>query len=217
MKIVSGGGKIKIGVAGMGNLNVGNYFIDPRDGTRYKTVQIGNQIWMAENLKYLPSVSPSNVGSETDPYYYVYGYQGTDILAAKATDNYKTYGVLYNWTAATTACPAGWHLPSDAEYKTLEKYLGMTEAEADLTGWRSSGDVGTKLKSGGSSGFNALMSGYRYTGGSFSNMGSYTHFWSSAASGSSAWRRDLGTSYSTVYRSTSSKASGFSVRCIRDY
>lgn len=193
-------------------------FVDSRDGTEYKTIKIGNQTWMAENLKYLPSVVPSATGSETDPYYYVYGYQGTDVATAKATTNYQNYGVLYNWTAATTACPAGWHLPSDAEYKTLEKYLGMTEAEANLTGWRGTTEgVGTKLKSGGSSGFNALMSGYRYTGGSFNNMGSYTHFWSSAASGSSAWRRDLGTSYSTVYRSTSSKASGFSVRCIRDY
>jgi uncharacterized protein (TIGR02145 family) len=221
MKIVSGGGKIKIGVAGMGNLNVGNYFIDPRDGTRYKTVQIGNQIWMAENLKYLPSVSPSNVGSGTDPYYYVYGYQGTDILAAKATDNYKTYGVLYNWSAALTACPSGWHLPSDTEYKILEMYLGMTQAQADATGWRGT-DEGSKLSTftlngNNSSGFTALMSGYRHTDGSFSSMGSTTIFWSSTGSGSSAWHRYLYASFSTVNRNTYSKALGFSVRCIRDY
>jgi len=229
MKIATGGGKIKIGVAGMGNLNIGNYFIDPRDGTRYKTVQIGNQIWMAENLKYLPSVSPSNVGSETDPFYYVYGYQGTDILAAKATDNYKTYGVLYNWEAAKASCPKGWHLPSDTEYKTLEMCLGMTQEQADATGWRGT-DEGGKLKEAGtthwispntgatnSSGFTALPAGYRYADGSFSSIGSHTAFWSSSASSSSLARyRNLGTSSSTVNRNNSNKADGFSVRCLRD-
>ena len=229
MKIATGGGKIKIGVAGMGNLNVGNYFIDPRDGNRYKIVQIGNQIWMAENLKYLPSVSPSNVGSETDPFYYVYGYQGTNILAAKATDNYKTYGVLYNWEAAKASCPKGWHLPSDTEYKILEMYLGMTQAQVDAEGWRGT-DQGGKLKEAGtthwispntgatnSSGFTALPAGFRSTDGSFHYVGSYASFWSSSASSSSnAWRRHLSTSYSTVYRSSSTEAYGFSVRCLRD-
>ena len=216
MKIATGGGKIKIGVAGMGNLNIGNYFIDPRDGTRYKTVKIGNQIWMAENLKYLPSVVGPGTGSETTSYYYVYGYNGTDVLAAKATDNYKTYGVLYNWEAAKASCPKGWHLPSDTEYKILEMYLGMTQAQADATGWRGT-DQGTKLKENGSSGFNALMSGYRYTDGSFRSMGSGTYFWSSSASSSSnAWSRALDTSYSTVSRYDYNKALGFSVRCLRD-
>ena len=206
----------------MGKINIGNYFIDPRDGTRYKTVQIGNQIWMAENLKYLPSVSPSNVGSEINPFYYVYGYQGTDILAAKATDNYKTYGVLYNWEAAKASCPKGWHLPSDTEYKILEMYLGMTQAQADATGWRGT-DEGSKLSNytlngNNSSGFTALMSGYRRTDGSFYHIGSRTHFWSSSASSSSsAWDRGLDASYSTVDRYNGhSKAGGFSVRCLRD-
>ena len=213
----------------MGKINIGNYFIDPRDGTRYKTVKIGNQLWMAENLKYLPSVSPSNVGSEINPFYYVYGYQGTDILAAKATDNYKTYGVLYNWEAAKASCPKGWHLPSDTEYKILEMYLGMTQAQADGTGWRGT-DQGGKLKEAGtthwispntgatnSSGFTALPAGYRNTDGSFGSLGSVAPFWSSsAASSSNAWRRYLTTSYSTVDRYDCNKAFGFSVRCLRD-
>jgi len=200
----------------MGKINIGNYFIDPRDGTRYKTVKIGNQIWMAENLKYLPSVVGPGTGSETTSYYYVYGYNGTDVLAAKATDNYKTYGVLYNWEAAKASCPKGWHLPSDTEYKILEMYLGMTQAQADATGWRGT-DQGTKLKENGSSGFNALMSGYRNSDGSFSYIGSRTYFWSSSASSSSnAWSRVLYASYSTVYRYDINKAFGFSVRCLRD-
>ncbi len=121
-------------------------FTDERDGRAYKSVKIGNKWWMAENLAYLPSVSPSDVGSETLPYYYVYEYQGTDIDAAKATGYYETYGVLYNFSAASKSpaspdfgggggeggvvnpyvqgvCPAGWHLPGDDEWAQLENYL----------------------------------------------------------------------------------------------
>jgi uncharacterized protein (TIGR02145 family) len=88
---------------------------DNRDNNTYKWVRIGNQVWMAENLAYLPSVSPSSVGSDTDLNYYVYGYSGNNVNEAKATDNYATYGVLYNWSAAMVSCPAGWHLLTGAE------------------------------------------------------------------------------------------------------
>jgi len=85
------------------------------EGYDYSTVQIGDQCWFSENCRYLPEVSPSSAGSETSPYYYVYGYQGTDVEEAKATYNYDTYGVLYNWPAVMTEgiCPSGWHIPTD--------------------------------------------------------------------------------------------------------
>ncbi|MFN2380349.1 MAG: FISUMP domain-containing protein, partial [Bacteroidales bacterium] len=89
-------------------------FVDNRDKIEYNWVRIGDQIWMAENLAYLPSVSPSSEGSETEPYYYVYAYDGSIVSEAKVTDNYNAYGVLFNWPAALTACPDGWHLPTDA-------------------------------------------------------------------------------------------------------
>ena len=112
-------------------------FTDSRDGNSYNTVKIGAQCWMAENLKYLPSVVGSATGSETAPYYYVYDYNGSVVAEAKATANYSTYGVLYNWPAAMTGsassntnpsgvkgvCPTGWHLPSDAEWTEMENYL----------------------------------------------------------------------------------------------
>ena len=119
-----------------------NTFTDNRDGKVYKTVTIGEQVWMAENLAYLPSVvgpatGSEDAGNETVAFYYVYGYDGTDVAAAKATANYQTYGVLYNWKAAMNGaassdsnpsgvqgvCPEGWHLPSDAEWTQLETYL----------------------------------------------------------------------------------------------
>src|SRR5690554_6744787 len=101
-------------------------FTDPRDGNVYKIITIGDQVWMAENLAYLPSVNMVADGSEdaAGSYYYVYGYDGTNVADAKATGNYATYDVLYNWTAAMNACPDGWHLPSDAEWTELTDYLG---------------------------------------------------------------------------------------------
>lgn len=109
-------------------------FTDSRDGKVYKTLTIGGQTWMAENLAYLPSAYLRGKVSKTEPYCYVYGYFGTDVAAAKAKANYKTYGVLYNWPAAMNGaasssanpsgvqgmCPDGWHLPSDAEWTQLE-------------------------------------------------------------------------------------------------
>ena len=110
---------------------------DNRDGTHYKAVRIGNQVWMAENLKYLPSVVGPASGSPVIPHYYVYGYNGTVVADAKATSNYATYGVLYNWPAAMAGsspssdnpsgvqgiCPEGWHLPSHYEWWQLQDYL----------------------------------------------------------------------------------------------
>ncbi|MDD4148628.1 MAG: FISUMP domain-containing protein [Bacteroidales bacterium] len=117
-------------------------FTDSRDNNVYQTIAIGTQVWMAENLKYLPEAgSEGLVGSATSsdgyPYYYVYGYNGTDITEAKATENYDTYGVLYNWSAAMKGeassdanpsgvqgiCPTGWHLPSSSEWTQMESYL----------------------------------------------------------------------------------------------
>lgn len=89
------------------------------DGKQYKYKLIGSQTWMIENLAYLPAVSPHSTSSFDQPQYYVYGFDGLDVNAAKATNNYMQYGVLYNWLAAEQSCPNGWHLPSDEEWKTL--------------------------------------------------------------------------------------------------
>jgi uncharacterized protein (TIGR02145 family) len=195
----------------------GDDFIDPRDSNIYPTVQIGTQCWMAKNLAYLPSVVGPLTGSETTPYYYVYDYNGTSVSAAKATSNYTTYGVLYNWPAAMTACPIGWHLPTDAEQYILEKYLSTGDCSPGDRGVFRCVPAGTALKEGGSAGFNAKLGGSRYADGSFLSIGSSTYFWSSSAYDSSnAWYRKLITSDPTVRRNTNDKAYGFSVRCLRD-
>jgi|GEM_PF-3319877 len=105
-------------------------FTDPRDGQPYETVQIGDQIWMAENYAYLPEVYPPTEVSYTESRYYVYGYNGNSPYVASATDNYKEYGVLYNWAAANdlTILPEGWHLPSEAEWNELIQEAGSQPA-----------------------------------------------------------------------------------------
>ncbi len=125
---------------------------DNRDDRTYKTVQIGDQVWMAENLAYLPDITyEDDWGSYSEPQYAVYGYapgSGTETVeGAKATENYQEYGVLYNWHAVMQGeesseenpsnvqgiCPPGWHLPSDAEWEELEIYLANNGYNYDGT------------------------------------------------------------------------------------
>ena len=203
---------------------------DPLDyqGYDYETVQIGEQCWFSENCRHLPEVSPSSEGSETAPYYYVYGYEGSTVAEAKATDSFEAFGVLYNWPAVMTEgiCPTGWHTPSDEDWQTMEISLGMNESEAALIGWRGS-PVGEDIKSssgwngGGngsnSSGFNGLPVGARYNG-DFDYNGGIGFWWSSSASSSDSWRRELYYNRSSVYRNYDNLnlGYGFSARCVRD-
>ncbi|MBT4400141.1 MAG: hypothetical protein HOD37_11715 [Bacteroidetes bacterium] len=197
-----------------------------QDDKTYKTAKIGEQMWMAENLAYLPYVSPYSQGSDTIEYFYVYNYRGTNVAEAKETYNYKKYGVVYNWEAAKMACPDGWYLPSDQDWKTLEKFLGMSSADANRRGMRYSGEVGKKLKStsdwnsngigDNSSGFTALPGGAYEINPGFFDMGSMTVFWSSSPNGSSnAWYRFLGSYDHSVTRRDVPRSGGMSVRCIR--
>jgi len=191
---------------------------DTRDGNLYSCRTYGSQVWMTKNMAYLPSVVGPGTGSNSTAYYYVYGYNGSDVATAKATDNYSTYGVLYNWTAAQSACPSGWHLPSDAEWTTFTNDLGGASVaggklkEAGTAHWNSPNTGATN-----ESGFTALPGGYRYYNGTFSNVGSYGSWWSSAQDDTNiAWNRYLYYNYSHVGRFSYNRAHGFSVRCMRD-
>ena len=219
-------------------INVTTTFTDSRDGNVYKTVIIGNQNWMAENLKYLPSVVGPATGSEVNPYYYVYDYDGTSLTAAKATTNYATYGVLYNFAAARIACPLGWHLPSDTEWTELENYLAnngynydgtigsgrekIAKSMASASGWSISTNIGCIGNPDynafiNKSGFTALPGGYRNGGGYFSSIGYHGSFWSATyGDNNNAWRRGLGYGDTDVNRNYDFKEFGLSVRCIKD-
>jgi uncharacterized protein (TIGR02145 family) len=214
-------------------------FTDSRDGHIYKTVTIGDQVWMAENLAYLPSVVGPATESYTASYYYVYGYDGTSVATAKAKTNYQTYGVLYNWPAALTACPSGWHLPSDAEWTDLSAYLiangynydGTTIANkiaislASATGWNSStytgaiGDNNTAYDAyRNKSGFTALPGGYRCDNGRFYEIGGDGYWWSSTqyVKGLAKYRCLYYSGYDLYYGNYYPIEIGFSVRCLRD-
>jgi uncharacterized protein (TIGR02145 family) len=177
----------------------------------YTTIKIGEQTWMQENLRV--SVAPDS--SEITSYIY------NDEAA-----NEETFGRLYTWDVAmngSTAekaqgiCPAGWHIPSDGEWKTLEMNLGMTQLEADMSNtWRGQG-VGTKLGKGGESGYEALYAGRRLSSGTYSLLNQYEYVWTSTESGEDAWRRCLEAGVSTVGRwNTFPKSYAFSIRCIKD-
>jgi uncharacterized protein (TIGR02145 family) len=184
----------------------------------YSTVQIGEQCWFLENCRYLPEVSPSNEGSETEPYYYVYDYEGSTVSEAKSTEYYATYGVLYNWPAVMTEgiCPSGWHIPSDGEFTELSDFLGgegvaggkMKEAGYDH--WNSPNIGATN-----SSSWTGLPGGYRYSGGFFNN-GNFGFWWSASESGSYSWIRYLYNIYGNVDRNPNVRYDGFSARCVRD-
>ena len=175
-------------------------FTDSRDGKIYKTVTIGTQTWMAENLAYKASSG-------------CWAYNDSISYVAK-------YGYLYNWGTALTICPTGWHLPTDAEWTTLTTFLGGESVaggklkETGTTHWNSP-NTGTN-----ESGFTALPGGYRYDSGTFSNIGHYGYWWSSTeGSTSSAWVRNFyyyGSGVGSYSNNYSSKDNGFSVRCVRD-
>jgi len=203
-------------------------FTDARDDHIYGYTTIGTQTWMAQNLAYMNSVSTPVESSSTSRHFYVYGYEGNDIQEARKTDNYHTYGVLYNWVSARSRCPAGWKLPTDSDWKILEEFLEMTEADADKTGWRFSGDVGGKLRSTDlwapsnyqgldSEHFTAQPGGKREVDGVFKLQTEFGYFWTRTANGTpDAWARSLWFSVGAVNRYSADRSSGFSVRCVKD-
>jgi uncharacterized protein (TIGR02145 family) len=215
-------------------------FTDTRDGHVYKYKKIGEQTWMAENLAYLPDISPDSSAPVVDKHYYVYGFNGTDVKTAKNTENYQKFGVLYNWPAAINGasgsnsvpsgvqgiCPAGWHLPSDAEWMILEKTLGMNDADLvkEMAASRPSGYVDKKLQSPfewedddifiGQSGFNALPGGFTIP---YSKQLNQTaHFWRSTPITDKLLRGRMLSSVAGNYRATIGKSLGQSVRCVKD-
>lgn len=200
-------------------------FTDPRDQNKYDWVKIGDQIWMAENLAYLPDVSPLSENISAGLQYYVYGYTGTNAINAKETNNYKTYGVLYNWSSAKNACPAGWHLPTDHEWELLAEYISQQKGPYINSGSNWS-DIGKHLKAtiGWNNdaygiddfGFGGLAAGYVSYPGAFYDLGNYCFWWSATEHNDGyAWSRSLDHLSNRFYRS-SNKNAGFSVRCIKD-
>lgn len=203
-------------------------FTDTRDGHAYKTVKIGHQLWLAENLAYLPNLTVPGTGSDSVAYNYVYNQTSCGCLGkARANENYKTYGTLYNWTAAQKVCPSGWHLPDNNEWEELANYISddMGELPNNDGNWQLLGEI---LKSedlwendgNGTDdyGFSALPGGIRDSdSGEFIGLTFEGVFWSSSETDSNhAFCRSLNNQESIFFSSSKQKASGFSVRCVKD-
>jgi uncharacterized protein (TIGR02145 family) len=193
------------------------------DGNVYKTVKIGSQVWMSENLKttHYSDGSPITELELKAPWGNTgEGKTGAWCYYQNLEWNNPTYGKLYNWYAVTDRyhlCPTGWHVPSDSEWTVLADYLG---GDTVAGGKMKATTLWDKPNTGAdnSSGFTALPAGYRSLGGAFSGLGVGGYFWSSTEDGSdSAWYRDVGYDYSEVGRGYGGdKGSGLSVRCVGD-
>lgn len=199
-------------------------FTDERDNHVYKTVEIGNQVWMAENLAYLPSISTDKM-SETEAKYYVYDNLSTDINEVKKSNNYIQYGVLYNWVAAMKSCPKGWHIPTNEEWKELEMFLGMSKEDADKKNDR--GDIANKMKNitgwdpsdnaSNESGLSVLPAGFR--GSIYSHKGKRAMFWTGTeyeSSNRGAYYRKIDELFNFVGYRYANKKDGYSIRCIKN-
>ncbi|HVN57756.1 MAG TPA: fibrobacter succinogenes major paralogous domain-containing protein [Bacteroidales bacterium] len=191
--------------------------INDIDGNYYKTISIGSQTWMAENLR----TTRYNDG-ETVDYIPVSGVWADSSFAGYCWYNGDSvmYGGLYNWAAVSTGklCPVGWHVPSDDEWTTLTEYLGGDTLstgklmETGIVHWYS-----TKSYVTNESGFTALPGGYRSFKGTYASIQKASYWWTSTeASTLDADSRNIYYSFQIINNSNSSKKSGFSVRCIKD-
>jgi uncharacterized protein (TIGR02145 family) len=203
------------------------------DGNVYKIVKIGNQWWMAENLKVTRYRNGEIIPNITDNNEWANLNSGARCSYNNDNGHIETYGLLYNWHAVNdsrTIAPSGWHVPTDEEWQELEMYLGMSQTDAVELGYRGT-DEGGKMKEIGTihwnspntgatdeSGFSALPGGVRHGNTGRSDILNYeAYFWSSTPEDFSLiWYRSLGYSNSDVNRNRTSRQSGFSVRCVRD-
>ena len=183
----------------------GNDLLDVRDNNTYKTVKIGDQCWMAENLKYTGNGCAEKIWNDT---------ASQPACRSHSTDWGEE--VLYQWGAAMNGsttegaqglCPDGWQIPTDAERTTLFNFVGTTpgtKLKAITPTWDGTDTVG----------FNAKPAGNRYTSGTLANVGSGGDWWTSTSSGGNARSRSLDSGKSSYYTGLGLKSSGMSVRCL---
>jgi len=196
---------------------------DCRDNQTYKTVVIGTQTWMAQNLNYADSAAMPNLA-------------GNSLCYGNSADSCAKYGRLYTWTGAMNmassyqselasavistpqqgVCPAGWHIPTDAEWTTLENAVGGSNTAGtylkSTNGWYNDGN-GTD-----SYGYSARPAGFRNNYGDFRSAGLIANFWSASENlASHAYNRYLNYDYAYMYTHYNNKYFAFSVRCVKDF
>ena len=192
------------------------------DGNVYKTVSIGNQTWMAENLKTTHYQNGDPIPCITDTAAWKALTTGAWCDYENSADNGTKYGHLYNWYTVSDSrniAPKGWHVPTDDEWTTLTTYLGGDSIaggklkEAGTLNWKSPNTGATN-----ETGFSALPGGVRAgINGKFFDVGFKDNWWSSTENKGVAWNRYLNKNSSNMNRTNNrGKNCGFSVRCIKD-
>jgi uncharacterized protein (TIGR02145 family) len=199
--------------------------ITDSEGNTYKTVIIGTQTWMAENLKVskyndgttIPNITDNTLWENNTTGAWAY-YKNDAIYNSKYGKRYNWYAVSKTTNGNKNVCPTGWHVPTDAEWTLLTDYLGGQIIaggklkEEGSTSWDSPniGATNTSL-------FSALPGGYRNNDGNHGNIGGDGEWWSSTEdSTSDAWYRHLGFGNGYAFRGSGNKGDGLSVRCLKD-
>lgn len=169
---------------------------DPRDNHVYQTVKIGKQTWMAENLKY-----KSKQGSWT---------YNSDSL------NESTFGLLYDWNAASKACPKGWVLPSEQDWTLMINELGGKDVAGGKLQQSDSANMKIRKKTNeAGKSLSTLLGGVRHSDGIYSGIGLWGGFWSSTAANDGVKNYLFAHGDKEVGISTNEKGTGFSVRCVK--
>ena len=207
-------------------------FSKPIEDKEYRTIEIGCQTWMAENLNINHFRNGDPILNIEDGEAWGNVESGAWCYYNNDPDLGKIYGKLYNWNAVNDPrglAPEGWHIPSDDDWKELELFLGMNNSDVNSKDWRGT-DQGYKLKETGTNhwhvpnthatnetGFTALPGGYRDVEGFFYVIGNAGYWWTSTEYQSYfAWFRSLFHTSGKIHRITSYEGDGFSVRCVKD-
>ncbi|MCA0447285.1 MAG: hypothetical protein LCH54_13760 [Bacteroidetes bacterium] len=216
-KIVAKDGKGGMTIGSVWNFKTNQSYDFTFDGHLYKTVVIGNLVWTVENLQTTKYIDETLIAKITDNSTWSTSTGGAYCVYDNNETNVATYGYLYNWHAVNTGklAPAGWRVPTDADWTKLETEVGgSANAGTKLkatSGWKNNGN-GTDFY-----GFSALPGGAREFDGVFGILGDYGVWWSSTPFGTnSAWYRMIGSGFVNVVRFDYNKRNGFSVRLVRD-
>jgi len=209
------------------NSNTGS--VSDIDGNSYKTIKIGDQWWMAENLEVTHYRNGDAISFPTDSSSWASTTHGAYGIYKNENVNANTYGYLYNWFAINdnrNIAPDGWHVATDEEWKELEIGLGMSQAEADNIEWRGliapklreSGNEhwGVGLDSNNESGFTALPAGLRLQDNKDLFLTFFAFFWTSSIENDTPIYRQMSYITDGVKRFSDAAQSGMSVRCVKD-